>query len=78
MAEKKINLGNKGLTELWNLNPDNLEACRAAERDFLPSVENYFEEAIDQQDPKYDFRLPIICTFLSTILGMRLRTPRRG
>ena len=47
MAEKKINLGNKGLTELWNLNPDNLEACRAAERDFLPSVENYFEEAIE-------------------------------
>ena len=54
MAEKRINLGNKGLTELWNLNPDNLEACRAAERDFLPSVENYFEEAIEQQDPKYD------------------------
>jgi len=52
VAEKKINLGNKGLTELWNLNPDNLEACRAAERDFLPSVENYFEEAIEQQDPK--------------------------
>ena len=77
MAEKKINLGNKGLTELWNLNPDNLEACRAAERDFLPSVENYFEEAIDQQDPKYDFTLSSICTFLSTFLGMRLRTPTR-
>ena len=49
-----MNLGNKGLTELWNQNTDNLEACRAAEIDFLPSLENYFEEAIEQQDPKYD------------------------
>ena len=48
MAEKKINLGNSGLTSLWNYNPDNLEACRAKERDFLPSLENYFEEAIEQ------------------------------
>ena len=52
VAEKKINLGNSGLTSLWNYNPDNLEACRAKERDFLPSLENYFEEAIEQLDPK--------------------------
>ena len=52
VAEKKINLGNPGLTSLWNYNPDNLEACRAKERDFLPSLENYFEEAIEQLDPK--------------------------
>ena len=52
VAEKKVNLGNSGLTNLWNLNPDNLDACRARERDFLPSVENYFEEAIEQLDPK--------------------------
>ena len=37
---------------MWNFNPDNLEACRAKERDFLPSLENYFEEAIEQLDPK--------------------------
>ena len=43
---------------MWNQNPDNLEACRAAERDFLPSLENYFEEAIDQQDPKYGKKFP--------------------
>ena len=23
----KINLGNKGLTKLWNINPDNLGLC---------------------------------------------------
>ena len=47
-----MNLGNPGLTALWNLHPDNLEACRAKDRDFLPSLENYFEEAIEQLDPK--------------------------
>eukprot|EP00091_Calanus_sinicus_P023443 TRINITY_DN7922_c0_g1_i1.p1 TRINITY_DN7922_c0_g1~~TRINITY_DN7922_c0_g1_i1.p1 ORF type:complete len:291 (-),score=114.46 TRINITY_DN7922_c0_g1_i1:52-924(-) len=52
MAEKKVNLGNSGLTALWNLHPDNLEACRAKDRDFLPSLENYFEEAIEQLDPR--------------------------
>jgi len=52
VAEKRVNLGNPGLTALWNLNPENLDACRAKERDFLPSLENYFEEAIEQLDPK--------------------------
>jgi len=52
VSEKKVNLGNPGLTALWNFNPDNLEACRAKERDFLPSLENYLEEAIEQLDPK--------------------------
>lgn len=36
------------LTKLWNLYPDNLEACKVKDRDFLPSLENYFAEAIDQ------------------------------
>lgn len=52
VAEKKVNLGNPGLTSLWNLNPDNLDACRAQERDFLPSLDNYFGEAIEELDPK--------------------------
>lgn len=51
LAEKRVNLGNAGLTALWNQNPDNLEACRARDRDFLPSLQNYFEEAIEQLDP---------------------------
>jgi len=52
IAEDKVNLGNPGLTTLWSLHPDNLEACRAKDRDFLPSLECYFEEAIEQLDPK--------------------------
>ena len=39
------------LTKLWNLCPNNLEACKSKERDFLPSLEGYFEEAIEQIDP---------------------------
>lgn len=31
--------------------PDNLEACRAPERNFLMSLEDYFKEAIEQLDP---------------------------
>lgn len=39
------------MTRLWNHKPDNLEACRSKEREFLPSLESYFEEAIMQTDP---------------------------
>lgn len=28
--------------------PDNLEACKAKDRNFLPTLESYFAEAIDQ------------------------------
>lgn len=38
------------LTKLWNLCPDNLEACKGKERDFLPTLENYFKDAIEQID----------------------------
>lgn len=36
------------LTKLWNLYPDNLEACKAKDRDFLPSLDTYFADAIEQ------------------------------
>ena len=45
-------MGNINLTKLWNLNPDNFEACAAPERDFLPSLDGYFEEAIEQLNPE--------------------------
>lgn len=31
--------------------PDNLEACRAPERNFLMSLEDYFKDVIEQLDP---------------------------
>ena len=49
---KVIKLGNSELTRLWNLCPDNLEACRQDNRKFMPTLEDYFEEAVDQADPE--------------------------
>ncbi|XP_014681848.1 PREDICTED: THO complex subunit 1-like [Priapulus caudatus] len=45
---KRINMGNPELSRLWNLTPDNLAACRASDRVFLPSLEEFFEDAIYQ------------------------------
>ena len=39
------------LTKLWNLCPNNLESCKSKDRNFLPSLEEYFGEAIEQLDP---------------------------
>nr|CAG4649179.1 EOG090X0324 [Scapholeberis mucronata] len=51
---KKCVIGNAELNRLWNLCPDNMEACRSKDRDFLPTLENYFEEAIEQLDPSVE------------------------
>lgn len=40
------------LTRLLNLNPDNLGACKTKERNFLPDMYEYFDEAIMQMDPE--------------------------
>ncbi|GAB6028955.1 hyperrecombination- protein [Chamberlinius hualienensis] len=50
-SRDKYLLGNPSLTKLWNLCPDNMAACRSQKRDFLPSMESFFEEAIEQTDP---------------------------
>lgn len=49
-------LGNKELSRLWNLCPDNLEACSSSERIFVPSVDVFLEEAVEQasSDPPVD------------------------
>uniref|UniRef100_A0AAR2L348 Death domain-containing protein n=1 Tax=Pygocentrus nattereri TaxID=42514 RepID=A0AAR2L348_PYGNA len=49
--DRKILMGNDELTRLWNLNPDNMEACKTDNREFMPSLEDFFEEAIEQADP---------------------------
>uniref|UniRef100_A0A8C2BN65 THO complex 1 n=1 Tax=Cyprinus carpio TaxID=7962 RepID=A0A8C2BN65_CYPCA len=36
---------------LWNLNHDNMEACKSDSREFMPSLEEFFVEAIEQADP---------------------------
>jgi len=44
-------MGNVTLTKLWNICPNNMEACASIERDFLPTVDEYFGEALEQLDP---------------------------
>ncbi|CAG9767192.1 unnamed protein product [Ceutorhynchus assimilis] len=44
--ENKFHLGNSELNKLWNICPNNLEACK--DRDFLPSLQEYFQDAITQ------------------------------
>ncbi|KAM4705589.1 THO complex subunit 1 isoform 2-T2 [Rhinophrynus dorsalis] len=51
-SSKKILMGNEELTRLWNLCPDNIEACKAESREFMPTLEQFFEEAIEQADPE--------------------------
>lgn len=36
------------LTKLWNQCPNNLKACKGHERDFMPTLEEYFADAIKQ------------------------------
>lgn len=42
----KIVIGNSELIKLWNLCPDNWEACLSKKRIFTPTVEKYFENVV--------------------------------
>ena len=50
-TEKKFITENSEMSKLCNINHDNLEACKDSSRQFLPSLKEFFEEAIDQLDP---------------------------
>ncbi|XP_062589734.1 THO complex subunit 1-like [Saccostrea cucullata] len=52
---KIIKMGSAELTRLWNINPDNLEACKAEKRIFLPSLEEFFADAMEQANPENQF-----------------------
>lgn len=43
-------MGNDELTRLWNLNHNNMAACQSVSREFMPTLEEFFEEAIEQAD----------------------------
>uniref|UniRef100_A0A6M2CY04 Putative nuclear matrix protein ovary overexpressed n=1 Tax=Rhipicephalus microplus TaxID=6941 RepID=A0A6M2CY04_RHIMP len=51
MASKRVVLGDTEMNRLWNLCPDNWEACSSPKRDFVPSLEKFFDMAMDQGDP---------------------------
>uniref|UniRef100_A0A1I8PR36 Death domain-containing protein n=1 Tax=Stomoxys calcitrans TaxID=35570 RepID=A0A1I8PR36_STOCA len=52
----KFFLGNEVLTRLWNYCPDNLQACKSEERNFLPQVETYLESSRDKNDTSFEWR----------------------
>lgn len=51
----KFDLGNAELSHLWNLCPDNLQACKGSDRNFLPPLETYLENK-EKSDPTYEWR----------------------
>jgi THO complex subunit 1 len=52
----KFELGNPELNRLWNLCPDNLQACKGSDRNFLPPLETYLEMPKETRDPTYEWR----------------------
>lgn len=54
--QKKFYMGNGELTRLWNLCPDNLQACRGEDRNFLPPIDSYLECPRDRLDQSYEWR----------------------
>ena len=50
-SKYRHDLGNSELTRLWNLCPDNLEACRKKNRKFVPDMQKFLAEPIEQADP---------------------------
>ena len=49
---KFVKMGSAELTRLWNLNADNMDACKDDKRVFLPNLEDFFGEAIEQNGPE--------------------------
>lgn len=56
IAQKRFYMGCPELTRLWNICPDNLQACRGDDRNFLPSIESYLENPKDKTDPSFEWR----------------------
>ena len=50
-GRQRHDLGNSELTRLWNLCPDNLEACRKKNRNFVPDLQKFIAEPVEQADP---------------------------
>jgi len=50
----KIDLGNVELTKLWNIEPDMLVACRSEARKFVPTVENFIRDPLEELDPEQE------------------------
>lgn len=56
IRQNRFYMGNTELTRLWNICPDNLQACRGEDRNFLPSIETYLENPKDKVDQSFEWR----------------------
>lgn len=54
--QNKFFMGNTELTKLWNVCPDNLQACRGDDRNFLPPIDSYLDTQPDKADASYEWR----------------------
>lgn len=54
--QNKFFMGNAELTKLWNVCPDNLQACRGDDRNFLPPIDSYLDVQPDTTDASYEWR----------------------
>ena len=70
-------MGNTELTRLWNLCPDNLQACRGADRNFLPSIESYLENPKDKTDPSFEWRALRLLARQSPHFFTMIQTPNK-
>lgn len=70
-------MGNTELTRLWNLCPDNLQACRGADRNFLPSIDVYLENPKDKIDPSFEWRALRLLARQSPHFFTLIQTPNK-
>lgn len=70
-------MGNAELTRLWNLCPDNLQACRGADRNFLPSIEQYLENPKDKTDATFEWRALRLLARQSPHFFTMIQTPNK-
>lgn len=47
-----IDLGNRELSRLWNIEKDNLEACKSESRKCIPMLKSFLDDALDEMDPE--------------------------
>lgn len=48
---KSLGMGTPELSKLWGKSLPNLEACKSANRQFIPPVNDFFSEAMEHADP---------------------------
>ena len=51
MSGSELGLGSPELTRLWSKTESNLDACKTPKRQFIPTIEGFFEEAMMHADP---------------------------